>query len=155
MSKKRCKGQSLFELVVAVGLVGIVLLALTGLASKSISNAIFSRNRSLASRFNQETLEWVRGTRDAGWDNFVNNYVKSPSGGNETTWCLPSLNFNLRRSCGDGDKIANTSFLREATLTYVSSTPPSVNLLVVVKWSDSTGYHDSRATTIFTNWRAD
>lgn len=63
-------GQSLFELVVAIGIVGLVLVAIVSVATISVRNTTFSKEQSLASRYTQQAMEWLRGQRDTDWDDF-------------------------------------------------------------------------------------
>src|SRR3989304_3557712 len=93
-SKKNREGQSFFEVVLALALVSIILIALVTLATISVRSATFSRNKNLATRFSQEAIEWLRGQRDTGWSDFFAR--SSPSG---ATWCLSTLNWSHPGDC--------------------------------------------------------
>jgi len=136
-------GQSMFELLVAVFVVGITLTALLGLVTNSIGNTSFSRERTQAAKFTQEAVEWLRSERDSDWGVFKAR--SSPAG---TVYCLQSLSWTS--SCGT---IANSPFSREVTLINDPADPDLVEARIKTSWQDANGTHESRVTTYFTNWR--
>ena len=145
-------GQSLFELVVAVGLIGLVLVALVGLTTKSLSSSTYSKNKSLAARHTQEALEWLRGLRDQDWTTFFNYDVANGTG---TYYCLSALTSPLatRRNCNPNEYVTGTIFVREAYLESLAGSPETVEATVTTRWTDSAGVHLSESKTSFTNWR--
>lgn len=137
------KGQSMFELLVAVFVVGITLVALVSLTSKAVGNTTFSRERTQATRYTQEAVEWLRAERDQDWGAFRDR--ATASGRN---YCLQTLSWSSGCS-----PINGTALTRGVTLIYNSANPNTVEARVVTAWSDSAGVHESRVTTYFTNWR--
>ncbi len=135
------KGQSLFELVFALGMVGLILVALMSLSIKAVSNSTFSRNKTLSIRYNQQALEWLRGERDRDWTIF-----KSQANG--STKCLDDLSWKTNPCTTE--KINGTIFTRETTLSSLAT--DRVEATVETSWSDPSGTHISRSSTIFTNW---
>ena len=75
------RGQSLFELVLAIGVSALVIVVLVSLVSNALQNSVFSRNQTLASRYAQSATEWLRGQRDNNIATFITNTAT-------TTWCL-------------------------------------------------------------------
>jgi Tfp pilus assembly protein PilV len=140
------KGQSLFEVVIAVGLSALILIAAVTLSSGSVRNASFSSNNAQATKYAQEAMEWLRGQRDAGWESFRDDH--SSSSGVEsclntsppTTWASPPCSV-----------IAGTVFTRSVTLKTID--PDKINALVLVTWKDSQGTHEVKTQTHFTDWR--
>lgn len=145
-SMKLSSGQSLFEVVIALGVITIILVSLVILAALSISNATFSKNKTLATRLSQETLEWLRTERDTSWDTFV-SHAATP------TWCLTTLSWNsgFAGPCGVASTVNGTILSREVNFSIVDSN--TVQVVVLLYWNDSQGSHESRTTTTFTNWR--
>jgi Tfp pilus assembly protein PilV len=147
------KGQSLFEVILAVGIAAMVLIAIVSLSTLSVSNSSSSRDTSQANRYAQEAIEWYRSVRDSNWTAFK-NYASS--GG--TTYCINDIVMSLPTpgNCPAGSFIAGTIFQRESTLSLVttSTTDDTVELLVIVKWNDSRGAHTLPVTTRFTDWRS-
>lgn len=139
------KGQSLFEVVTALGVVTIIIVALVALASNSIHNSNFSKDKALATRYAQEAVEWLRKERDNNWDTFSIKAVTP-------TWCLPSLSWTaaLVGDC-DGDYISNTRFEREISFTVTDA--KTIEVQVVVFWQDSKGTHQVISATTLTDWR--
>lgn len=140
---RRQAGQSFFELLVAIAVVGLTLTALVSLATRSLSNSTFSKSSTAASRLTQDSLEWIRGQRDQGWDLF---YAKSSGAG--ITYCMSTLNWNNVGSCGSGELVTvdNIEFTREATVKTIDAN--NIEVAVATSWVDGTGTHESHATTI-------
>jgi Tfp pilus assembly protein PilV len=145
------KGQSLFELIVAIGVSGLVLISLVSLTVKSISNATYSKNKTLTTHYTQEAVEWLRAQRDLNWDTFT-SYAASGGG---KIYCLNNLSFSNGGACGPSETIPNTTFTRQVLLTY-NATPESVQAVVTTTWLGvSDRQHESRTSTVFTNWMVD
>ncbi len=142
-NSKNIKGQSLFELVVVVAVVSFFLLALVGAVSRSIATSAFSRQKSLANRYTQEAMEWIRRERDLDWTAF---YSRASGGG--ALYCVNELAFDSGSCSG---KISGTSFSREVTLTSVGA--DRVEVSIVVYWSGPTGRHETKADMILTDWK--
>lgn len=147
MKRKNSQGQSFIELIAALVVVSIVLTAIVGLITKSIANATAARNKTLATSYAQEGLEWLRAERDLGWTAFY--------GRTNNSWCIVSLSWTTGGShsgaCSNSNVIAGTQFVR--TLTFANRTASSVDARMTVSWRDGSGTHESTATTIFTNWK--
>jgi Tfp pilus assembly protein PilV len=145
--KKLESGQSLFELVVAIAISALIIVAVVSLASTSIRNSDFSKNKSLAATYAQEATEWLRGQRDADINAFV-THAQAP------TWCFSGLNWNLSGPCGSSDLISGTPFTRQATFTEsVESGKNVIQVDVTVSWRDAQGLHEVVSATGLTDWR--
>jgi type II secretory pathway pseudopilin PulG len=143
------RGQSMFELLVAVFVIAISLVAILGLVTGAIGNTTFSKERTQANKFTQEAAEWLRSERDTNWLTFKG---KGDADGNK--YCLPDLMYWPTATTGTcGATIPNTNFTREAILIYNSSDPDIVEARIITSWTDSSGKHDSTVVTYFTNWR--
>ncbi|KKS77646.1 MAG: hypothetical protein UV74_C0013G0165 [Candidatus Woesebacteria bacterium GW2011_GWB1_43_14] len=137
-------GQSFFELLVAVAIVSITLIALVSLATKSVSNSTYSRDKTLSTRYTQEALEWLRGERDKDWNSF---YSKA-TGGSGSTYCMSDVGAGLQT--GSCPMIPDTTFTR--TITLISPGINSVEAIVTTSWEGDTGLHDTTISTVFTDW---
>jgi len=145
---KYLKGQSLFELIVAILITAITLVAIISLVSSSINNSTYSRDRTEASRYSLEAMEWLRSERDIDWNLLVSR--GSVSG---RTFCLQNLDWTISGNCTI-DTIPNSKFSREIELVYDSvADPNSIEARVITYWQDTSGYHESRLSTFLTNWR--
>lgn len=141
-------GQSLFEVVIALGVSALIIIALVSLVSSSIRNATFSRNNSLATAYAQEATEWLRGERD-------NDIVTFMTKAETPTWCMKSLSLTQSGSCFENDFISQTLFKREVAFEcLIAGTPCAlVQANVRVFWEDSQGVHAVTSSTSFSDWR--
>lgn len=106
-------GQSLVEMIMAVGLVAIVLVGLISAITFSLTNSQYARNKTLATKFAQEGIEWARNQRDSlNWNVF---YAYAAIGVGRT-YCLNSLSFTSPGSCAANTVIPNTIFTRQINL---------------------------------------
>lgn len=141
------KGQSLFEVVLALGVVTLITVGIIILATDSIKNSSFSKNKTLASRFTQEAIEWVRNERDKNFSSFINRAIIPK-------YCFDTLSWSNVGPCSGSEQIPDTILTREVDLsTYTVSGKSIIEVLVVVSWNDSKGYHETRSSTNFSDIR--
>jgi len=143
---KSQKGQSLFEVVLALGVITAITVGIVSLTVSSMRNASFSKNKTLAGRYAQEATEWLRSERDAGFDVFMGNAVG--------TRCLKDLVWTGGTSCSALDNIPGIILYRKVSF---STTSPGGKIIIeaniVVYWNDAQGYHEVRSATSFSDWR--
>lgn len=146
------RGQSLFELVVAIAISALIIVTIVSLVSNSLRNSTFSRNKAEAASFAQEATEWLRTQRDTNTEAFIDN-VAIP------TWCFKTLSWSISNACLASQQILDaaglpTPFLREGHFasTLVSG-KTVIETDVVVSWTDSQGLHQVTSATNFTDWR--
>jgi len=127
---KKDSGQSLVEMVIAIGVVLIIIVTLVAVTTISVRNASFSRNQSLATKYAQETIEKVRAYREQNsWEDFKGNCSKVIS-----EISLPSpFSFYSGTECVCEDD--------------------SCDVRVIVSWTDNKGTHKSELTTRLTKWK--
>lgn len=140
-------GQSMFEVVLALFIITMIIVAIVILSTNSVSNSLFSRNKNQSSKYTQEAIEWVRSQRELNSADFG---VYAGGG----TYCLDNLSFNNTGVCSSIEKISGTVFTRQLTFTQSTvSTKSVVTAVVTTSWTDAKGYHESRSTTDFTDIR--
>lgn len=134
-NKKLSQGQSLIEVVAALGVVVLVITALAVVVTLSIANAKFSQNQTQASKYGQEVLEKLRAYRDKNkWDEFTSNC------GDSTVLDLsdlpPTWEFDITcEPCSGSELICR-------------------KVVVEVGWRDAKDrLHESKLETNFTSWR--
>ena len=147
--KKHNEGQSLFEVILALALSTLIIVALVSLVTNSIRNAGYSKNKTYATRYTQEATEWLRGQRDTGWEAFVAN-CQSCSNPPAYMQCLNTLAWGNCGTCDDSEVIKNI-FKREVSFTDIEA--DSVTVEVKTFWTDSQGIHEVQSSTILTDWR--
>jgi Tfp pilus assembly protein PilV len=66
----KSKGQSLIEVMVAIGVMSLLLVALLAVTSISVKNSRVAKDRVLAVELSQEGVELMRAYRDYSWTQF-------------------------------------------------------------------------------------
>lgn len=140
------RGQSIVEVIIALAVMVLVLVALVRATIVAVRNANFAKNQAQATQYSEELLEWLRSERDTDWDNFV-SYAGS---GSATSYCFQSLSWPSSGSCSPGQEIAGI-FLRQGSLNETAA--DRVEIVIAVTWQDSSGTHQSTLTSYLTNWR--
>ncbi len=148
------KGQSLFELLIAIGISALIIVVLVSLVSSALQNAAFAKNQTLAGRYAQEATEWLRGQRDVSTNAFRANVASRPY---EIPRCFNTLNWVSIGPCGEGDTI-DGQFTRQISFKTVNAevdgvTKDIIQTDVVVSWTDSKGLHQITNATDFSDWR--
>ena len=147
-SKHGEMGQSLFEVVVAIGVIAIVIVGIVSVATSTIRNTSFTRNKALATRYTQEAIEWLRGQRDTNWVTFHTNADTPPR-----IYCLDTLSWTNSGVCGASETIGgDTILLRQVAFSNI--VPAEITANVTVSWTDSQGTHQVTTSTVFTDWRS-
>ena len=142
MNYKFNKGQSLFEVILALAVVALILVTVVSLAAFSVRNSSYSKNKTIAERYVQQAIEWLRGERDANSTTFFNR------SGN---YCINNLSFISGQCSGN---ISGTVFKRELAISKTTVNLKTVlKTEVIVSWSDGQGIHEARSITYFSDWR--
>lgn len=144
MINKYRKGQSLFEIVLALGLITLILTAVVALASLSIKNSSFSHSQTIATRYSDSAMESLREEKESDWTSFYNNALSSPK------WCFNDPSWINADPGNCSNSISDTNFAREVTFTIIG--PSEVEVMVNVNWQDPSGYHEVSTTSDFTNY---
>ena len=162
-------GQSLFEIVVAIGVTAIIIVSLISLSTSSVKNATFSNSQVEASRYSQAAVEWLRAERDENWEDFRGHADDS------LTYCLRTLSSSVWTDtsnwggCSANETIGTTIFRREVTfscflggvpsatptpLTCNESAVDTIHIRFSTRWQDSQGTHEAEAGKYLTDWRS-
>lgn len=152
------KGQSLFELILSIGVSAIMIVVLVSLVNNAIQGANFSKNQTLAARYAESATEWLRSQRDTNVATFITKATASTP-----TYCLidePLTDTSwLNRVCGATDYLTNsgvsTVFKRQVTFPAptVLSGKNIYTANLTVSWIDSKGTHAVNNSTQLTDWR--
>lgn len=145
-------GQSLFEVVIAVGISALIITGVVVAALNSIQNSAYAKNKSVASNYVQETMDWLRKVRDVETQAFKSKAV--PNG----VYCMATLPSSvngwptIRTVCPTTDPIPNTNFIRSVEFLECTGCPPEIVDTVIrvkttVSWQDSKGTHEVSSTT--------
>lgn len=139
------KGQSIFEVVLAIGIVTVVLIGIVALISLVQKNSTTAKNRAEGARMLMEAQEWLRNERDTDWANF---YLQSGT----QSWCLDNLGWSNSGQCAANEFVPSKPFLREVRFTRLTPNT-EVKAEVSIKWLDSGGNHEIKSATVYTDWK--
>ena len=158
-------GQSLFEIVFALGIAAIILIAMAGLATTTLRNSTFSTDNATATQLASQATEWLRSERDACWTTQTDSSGIVLCTGFATralttgrTWCLSTLSWpGSSGGCSSSSLVTGTNYTRSVVLTSKDADAipgiDTVDAKVVVSWTDSQGTHDVTNQASYTDWR--
>lgn len=151
------RGQSLFELVVAIAISALIIVAIVSLTTNSIQNSNFSKNKTLAATYAQQAMEWLRGQRDSDIRTFMKNVQLPAAIDPQTllvTWCLKNINWSKSGVCSGTDVISGTPFIRQATFSVTTQNSKKVvEADISVFWTDAQGIHEIKTATNLADMR--
>jgi len=161
---KNQEGQSLLEVLTALGVASVVIVALSVLAVSALRNAQHAKAQAEAAKYVSEAIEEVRAVRDQrGWSDFSTYAVDACYKVNRASspW---SLETSTVVCGGGGEAVGSSKFNREIKLERqdlaagspgcLGSNPcPGRKITVSVYWTDAFGPNTSQATTILTEWK--
>jgi Tfp pilus assembly protein PilV len=171
-------GQTLIELIISIALILIIITGVTILTVKGLQNSQFSRNQVQATKLAQEGIEKMRTIRDnnytvCGWSASAN--AVAPNG----LWsaaCPTACRYTIEQTSGTCNSTITSSLWIKytASSTTVENIPVGgvtfkryvlvnnandlsgtastniKNIDVVVSWTDSSGTHESKVSTVLT-----
>lgn len=142
------QGQSIYEVILAIGIVTSVLVAIVTLVVITQKNALLAKNRAEGLRLIQEASEWLRSERNADWNLFYTNAANA-------TWCLNDLSWANTGGCTTSEFVTGMEPFRRQ-VTFTRATLPNglqVKADIDILWLDQQGSHTTRSSTYFTNWQ--
>jgi Tfp pilus assembly protein PilV len=146
---KLIKGQSMFEVLVAIFIITLITVGVVVVSTTSVANSTFSRNSTLAGRYAQEAIEWIRDEKSTNITLFKTRIPQS-------IFCLDNLAWTNTNVCGAAEYVngSNSVFKREVRLTSSQiSGKTIIQADVKVYWVDSKGTHEVSSSTNFSDIR--
>lgn len=145
--KNTCEsGQTLAEVVVAIGVVVLLVTGLVFGTSITLKASQYGKARSQAVQYAQEAIEIVRTLRDNGWTTFRTYGDVEP-----IPWCLDKSGVWTPLSGACSANI-DEFYTRQVTLTWIEiGTKMKVD--VVVSWIDGNKSYTVPISTYFTQWK--
>lgn len=146
-------GQTLIEAIIAVAVVALLSTGLVAGTVKAIRGAALSNTQSVANKYAQEAVEYIRAMRNrSSWTAF--SAYANASG---VLWCMNGSNQLISGACGSSDTISVTHLpMFTRTVTFRQITADQVDIIVEVSWPDSGNgtalTRKSHVSTSFTNW---
>lgn len=139
-------GQTLVEIIIAIGMIIIALTTLVAGIAFGIANNRFARDEVLAKDNTRQATEWFRSIRDSmGWAGF---YALITSHVPPVTYCLPVLPLTSDQlstlpnsACSTQQTITGTLFYRSMSVTVPSAN--EIDATVTVMWTDGSKTHQT------------
>jgi type II secretory pathway pseudopilin PulG len=89
---KKNAGQTIVEIVIAIGVVGLVMTTVVGVVSVSLRNTARAKAKTLATKYTQEGIEYFRAQRNLmGWETFFQT-LQQRQGAN---FCMTTLPYTI------------------------------------------------------------
>lgn len=90
--RKKSRGQTLIEIIIATGVVGLVMTTVVAVISVSVRNAARAKAKALGTKYTQEGIEYFRAQKNLmGWETF---YETIQAGTGNNVYCLSTLPYN-------------------------------------------------------------
>ncbi|TSC87428.1 MAG: Uncharacterized protein G01um10147_605 [Microgenomates group bacterium Gr01-1014_7] len=152
------KGQTLLELIVVMSVAVMVVGALVFATISSLRNAQFAKNQAQATKLAQDGLEKVRSLRDRDTEGSVS--YQSTTSKFSDLWPIPFtcgaggncyFHFNSSETIFIGENSSQSipPFQRQFLIEDENGSGMTQKRVTsVVKWTDFSGTHESRLTTI-------
>ena len=141
--KKNSSGQTLVEVVVAIGVVVLLVTGLIVATSVTLKASQYGKMRSLGTQYAQEAIEAARNLRDSGWSTFLLYGGTSQCLDKTGNWTPMSV------SCPyDIDSI----YSRTVMYTW-DALNSRMNVDVAVTWVDGAKTYSSTLSTYLTQWK--
>jgi len=144
---KFSKGQSLIEVVVAVGAMSLLLVALLTTVSLSVKNSRVAKDRNQAVALAQEGVELMRTYRDVSYTNFE-------ALADTTSYDLP-YNWTVGDGLSTGcqvDSFSIRDFYRRCVVLDDSGIVDGVEVEVTVEWQEGSKVNQVVQTTRMSKW---
>lgn len=135
-------GQSLIEVVVAIGVVVVLVTGLVVGTTSALKAGQYTRTKSQAIKYSQEGMELARQLRNDSWAAFA-----AKSG----LWCLNKAG-SWTQSAGTCAVNIDNIFTRGVTFEWIAA-KSLMKVTVDVSWTDSGGSHNSPLVSYFSQWK--
>lgn len=125
------KGQALIEILMAVAIAAVVLVALAGMGTKSTSNSGFSSRQTQATSYAQQIMNYFKTARQDGWNTISSTYTAG-------TYCYNGTTI----ASGSWCSIPNTEYTNSIAVTRSTvgaNTPEPIGVTVKVRWYEGKG----------------
>jgi len=139
-------GQSLVEVVVAVGAMSLLLVALLSLVVLAIKNSRMAKDRTQAVALAQGGVELMRAYRDFSWIEF-SGAARFNEYGLSEDWTVET---GLFSNCNDVDLISD--LYRRCVRVQMVAPPEVAEVAVRVAWQEGSQWHETIQTTRLSVW---
>ena len=138
------KSFTLIEVLIFVTILSLFFVVAAAVTIASLRNLKVQEHKILATRYAQELLEWLRGEKEADWNQFVTH---------NGTYCF---NYSIITDWGSRGNCSgyglNNLYKREVTLTVQGNPAYQVNVSITVSWQELGQTYQIPINTVFTVW---
>lgn len=149
-------GVSLLETLIFMTVLSTIIIAIVYSTTLSLKRAQFNQKKIFATRFAQETEDWMQGEKETNWTTFLARSPGSYCMNASITDCMEDNScWDVNTACASGsytlDEGAglNNGFKRDVTLTTNGS---RVDVHIVVEWQDGPNTFDVSVDKAFSRW---
>ena len=143
---KFSRGQSLIEVIVAMAVMSLLLVALLSLMSLSVKNSRLARDRTRAVAYGQQGVELMRAYRDYHWNQFSHQADGTVYSQQENWTVGPGV--NLHSPCVQN----NISLYFTRCVTLTDSGADNIAVAVTVAWKEGSQTFQTTQTTNLSLW---
>jgi Tfp pilus assembly protein PilV len=140
------RGQSLIEVVVAVGVMSLLMVALLTTVTLAVKNSRLAKDRVQAVSLANEGVELMRAYRDYDYDEFF-SVARIDQYDLPYSWVVED---GLSSDCVVTEYVIRDSFRRCVGITSVDAS--SVDVEVTVDWQEGSRVHQVLQSTRLTQW---
>jgi len=141
------KSFTLIEVLIFVTILSLFFVAAAAITIASLRNLKVQEHKILATRYAEELLEWLRGEKEADWNQFTTH--SGPYCFNSSP--IQMSNWPTSGNCPTGSFL-NNLYKREVTLNPQGSPPYQVNVSITVLWQELGQTYQVPINTVFTVW---
>jgi len=138
------KSFTLIEVLIFVTILSLFFVVAAAVTIASLRNLKVQEHKILATRYAQELLEWLRGEKEADWNQFVTH---------NGTYCF---NYSIITGWGSRGNCSgyglNNLYKREVALTVQGNPAYQVNVSITVLWQELAQTYQIPINTVFTVW---
>jgi type II secretory pathway pseudopilin PulG len=138
------KSFTLIEVLIFLAILSLFFVAAAAVTIVSLRNLKVQEHKILATRYAEELLEWLRGEKEADWNQFATY---------NDTYCFnssPIISWGNSGNCSSYS--LNNLYKREVTLTVQGTPPYQVNISIIVSWQELGQTYQVPINSIFTIW---
>lgn len=144
-------GQSLVEVVVAVGAMSLLLVALLSLVVLSIRNSRIAKDRTQAVALAQGGVELMRAYRDYSWTEF-NSFATGDDYVLTAGWTVEEGLDGVASNCDETSYMDSSDFYSRCV--QLESVPPSaVDVQVTLSWQEGVQLYQTVQRTRLSVWK--
>ncbi len=151
--KNQPKGQTMMEMIIALGIVTLITTSVLALAVATIKTSSFSKQKFQAINLAQEGLEIVRNIRDTNWLQKELWNTDLEVGTYNSISYLDGKGWKLKTE--ESPPLIDNVFKREITIEEVPSQDQEIKITVKVSWQEHGRSHAIELYENLTNWRSE